>query len=265
MKKTLLICGVLLAFAVPAFAQPWSPGVDLHWTDCVLSGGVTDMANTCTANTGTVGAITCSFVPPGLLPLYEANLCLLDLQTSAATLSPWWHMETGGCPNRVGRITTSASWSNTACQDFWQLGATTAILYTTPSPGLLTPNSARIKAVAGVAEASAGPVDNIDNTTVPPTPLMWYALNVNIAKNGTLPASVCGGCLDGACIVLNEMFLSQPAPVPDVHLSIPSGAPGSANYVTYRGGAATHGGQCPGDPPTPTHKTTWGSVKSLYR
>lgn len=267
MKKTLLICGVLLAFAAPAFAQ-YTPGIDLHWNDCVL--GATAAANAtwgCNNNaSGNAVSMTASFVTPGLLPNYVANTCILDLQTSAATLSPWWHMESpvSTCPNRAGRINTGAIFTLGSCSDFWGGTGTTAGLYQVPSPGLLTPNSARYKAAVGVA--AGGPIDNLDFTDpANPVPIVWYALTVNITKPGTLPLTVCPGCNDGACIVLNEMLLSQPAPVPDVALVAAYGYPGAENWVTYKGGAATHGGVCPGDPPTPTRKTTWGSVKALYR
>ena len=268
MKKTLLVSSLLLAFATPALAQPYAPGIDLHWNDCVLgSSAATDIAWDCNNNApGIAVSMTASFVPPGTLPLYEANLCVIDLQTSAAILSPWWHMETPSpCPNRAGRIVTSATWATSACRDFWGGLAQTAQLYVVPSPLALTPNSARVKAVAGVAQTYAGPVSDQDPSTNPPTPLVWYALNVNILRPGTLPPTVCAGCTDGACFVLNEMILSQPAPTVDVRLSAPCGAPGAQNWVTYRGGAATHGGQCPNDPPLPVRSLTWGSIKALYR
>ena len=249
MKKTLLLCGVLLALAAPAFAQPYPPQIDLTWTDCVLGPtAVVDMGNACTNNVGSVGTMYAAFAPPGALPQYEANSSIVDLQTSAAVLSPWWHLEVGGCRSGSLSISGDFTTSSFACGDFWNGQALGGLNYSSPSPSFASaPNSARIQTAMAVQEALAGLVDNSN---------IWYAYKLTINRAKTMPVG-CPGCLDGACIVLNEMRLSQPAPVPDVVLTT-----GPQQWVTYRGGAGT-GRICPAS--TPSHSKTWGSVKALYR
>jgi hypothetical protein len=246
MKKTLLLCGVLLALAAPAFAQPYPPQIDLTWSDCPLGAFTVDASNACTNNTGSVGVMIASFAPPGALPLYEANISLLDLQTSAATLSAWWQMNSSGCRPTGMSISADFTSGPFSCSDFWAGQASTGMQYNVP--GVLGPNSARINTVAGVQETGAGPID--ENS-------MWYAYKLSLLKVKSVGTGACAGCLDGACIVLNQMNLSQPAPAPDVVLTS-----GPQNWVTYRGGAGA-GHICPGA--TPNRKSTWGSVKALYR
>jgi hypothetical protein len=120
--------------------------------------------------------------------------------------------------------------------------------YVTPSPSLSSPNSARLETGVAIQTGSGGPIDNTK---------MWYAFLVTLSNNKSVGTGSCAGCMDGACIVLNEMRLGQPAPTPDVILTS-----GPQQYVTYRGGAAP-AYPCPQS--TPTRRTSWGSVKALYR
>ena len=248
MKKTLLICGALLALAVPAFAQPYPPQVNLSWDDCVLGAYAVDKGNACTSSTQVVGLMFASFAPRDTMPKYEANISIIDLQTSAATLSPWWNFTAAGCRPTGLSISADFTAGPFSCADFWAGQASTGLAYETPSPSIPTANSARIHTVCGVAETGAGEIDNGS---------LWYAYKLTLSKIKSTGTGSCAGCLDGACIVMNQMNLSQPAPVPDEVLT-----QGPQQFVTYRGGAGS-GHLCPAS--TPTRKSTWGSVKALYR
>lgn len=251
MRKALLSCAALLALATPTFAQPYPPQINLTWNDCLLGPFAVDMGNACTSNAGLMGTLIESFSPPDTVPRYVGNSAVIDLQTSATTLSPWWQIGSSVSDCRRGSLSTSADFTAgpNSCADFWAgRGAVSGYSYVTPSPSIGTPNSARLRAAVSVAESFAGPIDNSK---------MWYALKVSISNIKTVGTGSCAGCLDGACIVINEMRLVQPVPTPDVILTT-----GPQQYVTYRGGAGTSH-PCPAS--TPTHQRTWGSVKALYR
>jgi hypothetical protein len=250
MKKTLLICGALLVFAAPAFAAGF---INMQWTDCPPGGGVVNVNNTCTTNSGAVGTLVTSFQPPVDLPQFLGCAGVIDLQTNAAPLNPWWHAEVGGC--RASKVSVSFDFSSGpfSCIDFWQGQAAGGMDYAVPSPGVAAP-SARIRTIQAVPASGIGPIFVLDPTAQ--TPNEYYAFKITISKLLSTGTGACAGCLDKACFVFNSMSLSQPAPVPDVNLTT-----GPAQYATYNNGPGS--GLCPGA--TPTQKSTWGSVKALYR
>ncbi|MBI1799920.1 MAG: hypothetical protein HYR73_09595 [Candidatus Eisenbacteria bacterium] len=249
MKKTLLICGALLMFAAPAFSTGF---INMMWVDCPLGPGFVNVSNTCTSNgPAPAGTLVTSFGPPVDMPLFLGCAGVIDLQTSAVALSPWWHMETGGC--RAGKISFSADFTlgPFSCIDPWGGLASGGIDYATPSPGLLTANSARIRTLQAVGTPVPITVlDGLGNTNE------YYAFKVTISKALSTSVGSCAGCLDKACFVFNSLRLSQPAPVPDKVVTS-----GPQQYTTYNLGTGT--AVCPHD--TPTRRSTWGSVKSLYR
>jgi hypothetical protein len=89
-----------------------------------------------------------------------------------------------------------------------------------------------------------------------------FNLNVNNAK--TVGTGACAGCTVPVCIVLNSINVVAKGALEQRFISTPTG-PGS-NYVTWQGGGVPttpKGTGCPAA--TATRKSTWGSVKSLYR
>ena len=81
-----------------------------------------------------------------------------------------------------------------------------------------------------------------------------YCFKLTIDHAKTIGADACAGCLEGVCVVLNEIKLNENQPWERVITN-----PLSRNYVTWQGGIP----DCPGA--TPVRNTTWGRVKSLYR
>jgi len=83
MKKTLLICGALLALTASiASAQG---GMNLYWNDCGVGGGVSGKTFACNTNTGNHD-IYASFDPPQVLPTVNGNNHIIDLQSAGAAL-----------------------------------------------------------------------------------------------------------------------------------------------------------------------------------
>ena len=254
MKKTLLITGALLgtllAFAAPVFAQGEA---NVAWVECVLDPTATQNRNNFCTSTAGSNIMVCSFVPPVNVPLYIGFNGVLDVQTSAGggVLSPWWRFDlpaAGSCHG--SRLSSDANFTAAtgACTDFFLGGASGGGNYSTPSPTVLPP-SARIKEIWAIPETGAGPI--LAGT-------QYYACKISISNgmNAGFTLPNCPGCLDKACIVLQNINVGQPAPAVDIPI-----VGGAQNFITWQGG--TGATICP--QATPTHSSTWGSVKALYR
>jgi hypothetical protein len=94
------------------------------------------------------------------------------------------------------------------------------------------------------ANATANPADNTSE---------YYMARVAITRAVSVGTN-CPGCLDGINFCLNDLKLQQPAGSPGGDTDV-EGTAGDQQCVSYNGGTA----------PTPTQRTTWGSVKALYR
>jgi hypothetical protein len=252
MKKTLLICGALLALtASAAFA---AGDINLGQNDCAPIGVVNATLN-CAVNTGAPIVLVGSYMPSAILTQFVGLSAVVDLQTNQAVLSPWWSFSAGGCRNTVGPpavhgLSTSFDFTSGpfTCTDFFAGQALGASQYDTPSPGIGTPNSARLR-IAG-AQAVGGEVD-------PGTE--YYGFKVTINKTATVGTPVCPGCTDAVCIVFNQITLGSTA-VSGVKDQVITSGP--QQYCTVNGGVA--GAQlCPSS--TPTKNGTWGQIKALYR
>jgi len=256
MKRLLTLSKTLLAAAAvttlvsaSAYAQG---GINLSWTECGAAGGA---AKTflCNSNTTTASVLVASAIPPVAMPQLNGCAGVLDLQTNQPVLSQWWHTESGGC--RAGAITASFDFTTpnfTNCSDPW-VGAGAGGASVTP--GFNGPNRDRIRAVGAIPGSTS-----IDPTTPSPGAGLtgeYYIFQIKISNVKTVN-SVCTGCLDGACIALNSVQLTQPAGVGDYTLTNPI----TRAFVTWQAGGGI-GGQCPAA--VPTQNTTWGQVKSIYR
>ena len=244
MKKTLLMAGALLALTAGiASAQS---GINLSWNDC---GGAGTGARTfaCTTNAGTPGVLICSAVAGVAMPQLNGQASVLDVQTNQAALSQWWHLETGGCRSVALVVSFDFTTGPFTCLDAWGGQAVGGINFQ-PDPIVL--NRGRIKTVCAVNPPVA--IDGTDE---------YYFEKVTLLNSKTVGNGSCAGCTDGACIVFNQIQLTQPTGFSPVSNNIST--PILRQFVTYQAGGAGIGGGCPGA--VPTRSSTWGSVKSLYR
>ena len=116
--------------------------------------------------------------------------------------------------------------------------------------GFGTPARARLRIQAAI------PVDQ--RIAVDPG-LEYYAYKVSLLRSKTTGTGLCTGCLNSACIVLNNIQLFQPLEAqndPDIV------NPAHRSYATWQSPANGPAG-CP--LATPTRSATWGTIKSLYR
>jgi len=242
MKKTLLIAGALLALTA---SMSFAGGVNLSWSSCGAN-GVASVTKACTNNSA-VGTLYCTATPPVDMNQANGQVSVVDVQTTQATLDPWWRMDSAGCTGRTTAVSCNMDFTaapdNVNCNDPWAGQA---------SPGanvsVLAPGRLRLKGTGAISA-----------TTIMDAATEWAICKLSIGGAKTAGTGNCAGCLDGACIVLNDVFLTEPIGVGDYHVTNAL----VRQFVTYQSTGAGVGGGCPGA--TPTLNKTWGSVKTLYR
>jgi len=243
MKKTLMTASLLSLLVCTASAS----GLNLGWSDCPTGAGYKlDNNFACNTNTGAANILVGSYFPPAGLNAVNGNEMVLDLQTDQTALSPWWTMGSGGCVGRTGTPTSNFDFTGgpSSCTDYWAGNASGGVNY---YAGFSGANRARIIAICAIAENLAGPLDAATE---------YYSFKANISNARTVGSPSCAGCTDKACIVLNSIKITQNT----TETSNPTvTAQATANFVTWRGGLT------PDCQATPTKKSTWGSVKALYR
>jgi len=242
MKKTLLISGVLLALMGSVAS---AGGVNLAWNDCGLA-GATDQAFACNTNSGVPFQLYASFEPNEPNPTCVSNEWVIDLESSGATLPTWWHYKGAGrCRDASMVQSTNFAAGPFSCTDPW--GGAIGIQGFSYNIGFSGANTARIVGVQSLDAASPTAV-------APGTEYYSFALIINRAK--TVGTGACLNCLDGVCLVLNQIRVLGLQANQDIS------SPRDRNYATWQGGQVASPG-CP--LATPTRNSSWGQVKSLYR
>jgi hypothetical protein len=265
MKKTLLLTGVLLALSASLAA---AAGLNLGWNlACpTTTAAAVDMAFPCDDNTLSFTIIGSAVAPAGLSKVTAEEL-VFDLQEAGGVLSPWWHLEDvssaapAGCrgsdpiTNPAGSLSLTAAFagaSTAVCKNYWQTSASGGQNYV---PGYGGPDRARLQGVFARTATSAGALT---------LNVQYYVANIGLDTQHTIPdptdpnVYVCPGCHDGVCIVFNSCKFDQPPGTPNGDVTVDTN--GTRQFVTWQGGQGTI---CPQQ--TPTHRATWGKVKSLYR
>lgn len=240
---------VAALFALAPTAAQGGSGLYLTWNDCAL--GSTASSNetfACDANTGQ-SALYCAFTMPQARDSVLGVEVVVDLQHTAAAMPDWWRFESGGC--RAGALNQSGAdfTGETGCVDPWQGMAIGGIQsYNIGPPIHAGANQARIRAVAAVVSSLAA---SLNGTS------MYYGFKIVITREKTQAPGPCSGCLGAACLVLNSVLVRRlPGSSGDEFIQQPG--PGNANWATWQGAGA----DCAA---VPVRRTTWGSLKSLYR
>ena len=282
MKKTLLLAGILLA----ASATVASAGLlNLGWgAFCPTNpGSLPTVTDPCDGSSGAVYTLIGSVTNAAPAPTdVVAEDFFVDIEEAAPQLSDYWHLEDENQPGQINvagcRGTASAGpfagnfgslavqISNpafppvfTGCAKFWGNtpfgGVNYGVLIPDGYPGVVDPRRARLIGHFAISPGAAMAngvqygafVANIDTN---------HQTGIDAAYPA--PKYVCQGCQDAVCLVFNEIILYQTAGTPGGDIDITTG--GLRQFVTWQSAAGT---DCPGQ--TPTHKATWGKVKSLYR
>lgn len=229
-----------------AFAQNGG-GMNLSWFDCGAAGTLST-SFACTSNTLNLGTMILSAVSGVDMPQLNGMEAVIYLQANQPSLPPWWHLESGGCRGPSALVYTQDFTAGPfTCLDPWAGQASGSLTFTPQSS-----NSAVIQAAASTAN---------------PTSILgteeYYLAKIRILGDKSTGDGSCAGCTAGACIVAGSVKLTQPAgaPIGNVILTLPW----IRQYVTFQAGG-TLGGNCPPiSDPVEAKRSTWGSVKSLYR
>ena len=250
--RTLATAAVVVAAVAfhvsPAGAQNGG-GMNLSWNDCGPA-GTASKTFACTSNTLTGARLIVSAVAGIDLPLLNGEETLIVMQTNQASLSPWWHLETGGCRGPSALVSShDFSAGPFTCIDPWAGQGIGSLAFTANDDA---PNRALIHVIGSVpGTASITGTDEYD-----------IAMITLLGDKSTGTGS-CAGCTNGACIVMTSVKLTQSvgAPGGDVTLTRPL----LRNYVTFQAGGTLSGNCPPVSDPVAVRRSTWGSVKSLYR
>jgi len=230
------MAGVLLALSATVAS---AAGVNLAWTNCRGSGGVTANTNLC----GTTGArsMYASFNPPAGLTQLEGEEVYIKYQESVGPAGPvscWWNYSTApsaadlvGLPNPP---VDANGVPTIACANFYfqgKPGLTGAAQGQAPSG-----NQGEIQAILAF-QAGQGAAPTAGDT---------YAFGFqfkNSARNTT-----CTGCSNGVTLTLYRISLTSSV---DPRQELTNADIG--NVITYNGGFSK------------IESRTWGAVKALYR
>jgi len=255
-----LAISCLGAFLVPGLAHA-GQGVNLRWQHCFGDGGTQNRTFACNTNTAGFQAMTGSFELASDMANVIGTEIVLQLAADSPTLPPWWQFRNAGSCRPLALIASMAvnptdviclDWSSATMSGGLAAYCTVDFPCPGPPPG---PNSAVIKVVNAVppdfAAALTGGVEYFD-----------FALNLANVK--TVGPDACAGCNVPVCIVLNSIDVVARDNVEHRFISGPT-APGS-NFATWQGGGSPSVGGITGCPAaTPARRSTWGSLKSLYR
>ena len=248
MKKTILLCGALLALTSTVAS---AAGVNFAWNACYGEGtGIQNKTFACGVNTGTNSAVG-SFVAPAGVTALSGNEVVIDLQSAGTTLPAWWSFKNvGTCRTTSLSVNFVANAANTVCvDDFSGAGAGGIGAYRIGYGG--DPARARARIFIAIATPAPGPID---------ADVEYFVFNLLINNAKTVGTGACAGCTVPLCLVLNSIKLTQPIGVGDFTLS--QAANPASNYITWQ---ALDFPLLGCGYVVPTRNATWGAVKSLYR
>lgn len=249
MKKTLLLCGMLVALSASVAS---AAGVNIAWDNCVGS-GVSNHVKTfaCATNAGNQTLYASAYAPGGINLFtgfsVEAYIGFSGNQPA------WWQLrnqgtQIGQCRN--GSLTVNFDFTaNVGCADAFAGGGTGGIATYQNAPGG-DPTRARLLLAVALPAGNEVPVDE---------GVEYYAAKMTLNNAKSAGATGCAGCQLGACINLTSVKFVQPAGAPGGDVDVTT--PAVSNTASWQGSGDN---ACVGLP-TPATRATWGSVKSLYR
>jgi hypothetical protein len=239
---------VFLLVLGPAAARA-AGELHLSWSDCGTGSlAVRNLDFSCDRNSDTLD-LHIGFVPPQTTGADVIGVeVVIDIQIAQDTLVSWWQLDLfDGC--RSGALRVDAGVDPGGCAEPWGDIATAEVQDYVPGE----PRGgaqARIKVVSGVPVSRARTLSR---------DTLYAAARLRIATTRTTGPDLCPGCNIPVCLVLNSVLIRRLPGAPGGDLFVDTPGAGSANRVTYQGGA---GADCA---LVPTRPTSWGAIKSLYR
>lgn len=246
MKKTLLLTGVLLALAAPAFAVP---GLNLAWEECKGTGGTVLKTFACTTSPTTfiANAVGSVVAPAGGLAALNSAEVVVDIAIAGGSVPPWWDF--GVAPSCRPANGISLDYLNpigATCRDYFnEFANPPSGGQSYQNPGPVGPNHTQINGVVAVDATTTAPINA-------GTEFIVFTLRIR----GTNTAS-CAGCTTPASLHLNRAVLAQSGGNPGVTVDGP--ATMDSNCIKWQDETVPCGGV------VPVRNQTWGGLKSMYR
>jgi hypothetical protein len=244
MKKLTLITGALSLLVA---SSAMGGGVNFAWNDCVGGGGVADRTVACT-NSGS-GFAYASLNPSQSYPNVGATDVYIDV-APAVPIGPWWNPTP--TTTRWGSGDTEPA--SGACTAWWA-AASNRITFQPPQAFLVNPSRMRLRITSVVGQGEEQPMEPGTEYFVGSLELKF---NAGTADN---PECSAGGLIGIAVfppsgmVDIRGIVILQPGQPDNIETAVDV-----ANCVTFQNPPTR---QCPGA--TPTQKSTWGSIKALYR
>lgn len=265
MKKTLLLCGMLLAISATVAS---AAGVNIAWENCYGGGGAHSRTFACNTNSGTAGTLVTSVSAPSGINLwtaFEAEYMFIF----SAPQPAWWQLrnqtgQTAQCRN--GALSANSIGAGlTGCTDPYNGQGSGGIGTYQNGPNIPAgeeygphPNRARLLLVFAVPAGNEAPL-NADEE--------YFVAKVALTNAKTVGLGSCPGCPSGqvgapaAAVRMVGVKCVQPAGAPGGNVEVRGAdVPGMSECALI---GTTDDGAC--NDPTPARRATWGSVKALYR
>ena len=243
MKTTLIAGGVLLVAG-----QAMAAGVNLAWDDCVGGGGVPDRTVACT-NTGS-GFAYASLNPTISYPNVGATDVFIDVHP-AAPLGAWWNPT----PTTTRWGSAAIEPPSGACPAWWAGAAHGGITFQPPQAIVIGGGIGMIVRITTVIGAGE------EQPMEPGTEYFVGSLQLKFNAGTAGHAECNAGAAIGSSLFppgmesFRGIVILQPGQA-DSH----EAAADVSSCVTFRNPPTR---QCPGA--TPTERSTWGSIKAVYR
>jgi hypothetical protein len=247
----------LLLVPVASTTALAAQGVNFSWGRCFGEGVGTQNRNfACNTNAGTQ-VMTGSFILASDMPQVVGTEMTLQLAAASQVYPAWWDLKT--CRPTSLSVNFVADAADVVCADWAQglaiggLGGN-CVFWSQCGGQPSATNVVLIKIVDAVAPANAQDLAGGAE---------YFDFNIVVDNARTVGSSGCPGCTVPVCIVLNTIDVVQKG---NVHHRLSTAAIPGSNFITWQGGGSPstpQGNGCPAA--TPVQRSTWGSVKSLYR
>ena len=221
-------------------------GLSLRWTNSTADGGTTNLAFAC--NTNTTARV---LVPSFILDSYPFSIArvegTIDVVSSSPVLPPWWELQ-AGC--RSGALTADVATVGPILCEAW---------------GGFTSNDGILGYVVGTSGPNTATLTfaSIRGPVLPPLSagIEYVATGVRLSTLRTVGSPSCSGCDIGVCLELRQLRMLSSSGLTVLTITAPISAGGQR--VTWQGGGPGPGATCLAA--TPTRRSAWGAIKSLYR
>jgi hypothetical protein len=258
--------GLLLFGLLSTAPAAHAAGVFLKWDACHADGGAAARTFACDTNTGNE-ILVCSVALDAALSGLNGFDARIVGQSASGSLPAWWTFKnSGSC--RINAATFLTSPAGTNCPSPFPATPFGGLSYTTNVP---TAGAIRFNVVAAVPGGSEGAAVAGQE---------YYLFSLRISHDKTVGAGFCSGCQEPMCLGVGYLELTATGSTdPAVALPMSNAALDQGHLVSWQnsvpggvyayqinppfGHTVDFAMTCNGT--TPARRSTWGTVKSLYR